>query len=124
MSLCTTCKELEINPEAYLRDVLDRISTHPASRIEELLPDRWKPLREASPTFAPASKSRLFFRVALIFQSLCDCERRQLQVLNGCMISWGTLSRRYSSKCPGSGVIPLRMRSTLPRSVGKTIVAT
>ena len=48
MSLCTTCKELEINPEAYLRDVLDRISTHPASRIEELLPDRWKALREAS----------------------------------------------------------------------------
>jgi transposase len=48
MSLCTTCKELEINPEAYLRDVLDRISTHPATRIEELLPDRWKALREAS----------------------------------------------------------------------------
>ena len=48
MSLCMTCKELEINPEAYLRDVLDRISTHPASRIEELLPDRWKALCEAS----------------------------------------------------------------------------
>jgi transposase len=48
MSLCMTCKELEINPEAYLRDVLDRISTHPASRIDELLPDRWKTLREAS----------------------------------------------------------------------------
>jgi transposase len=47
MSLCATCKELEINPEAYLRDVLDRISTHPAKRIEELLPDRWKALREA-----------------------------------------------------------------------------
>jgi transposase len=47
MSLCTTCKELEINPEAYLRDVLDRISTHPARRLEELLPDRWKALREA-----------------------------------------------------------------------------
>jgi hypothetical protein len=48
MSLCTTCKELEINPEAYLRDVLDRIRTHPARRLEELLPDRWKALREAS----------------------------------------------------------------------------
>jgi transposase len=32
-----------IDPFAYLRDVLDRVSTHPASRIEELLPDRWKP---------------------------------------------------------------------------------
>ena len=43
MSLCTTCKDLGINPFAYLRDVLDRVSTHPHSRIEELLPDHWKP---------------------------------------------------------------------------------
>jgi transposase len=50
MSLCTTCKNLEINPEAYLRDVLDRISTHPARLIEELLPDRWEALRQAGGT--------------------------------------------------------------------------
>lgn len=43
MSLCATCKGLGIDPLAYLRDVLDRVSTHPASRIEDLLPDRWKP---------------------------------------------------------------------------------
>jgi len=43
MSLCTTCKDLGVEPFAYLRDVLDRVSTHPQSRIEELLPDRWKP---------------------------------------------------------------------------------
>jgi transposase len=48
MSLCATCKEMEINPRAYLRDVLDRISTHPARRIEELLPERWKAIREAN----------------------------------------------------------------------------
>ncbi|HVI85982.1 MAG TPA: IS66 family transposase, partial [bacterium] len=42
MSLCTTCKELGIDPFAYLRDVLSRVSTHPHSRIDELLPDRWK----------------------------------------------------------------------------------
>jgi transposase len=47
MSLCTTCKDLGIDPQAYLRDVLDRISTHPARRIEELLPDRWQELRQA-----------------------------------------------------------------------------
>jgi transposase len=50
MSLCTTCKNLGIDPQAYLRDVLDRISTHPASRIEELLPDRWQALRQAGAT--------------------------------------------------------------------------
>ena len=47
MSLCTTCKDLGVDPQAYLRDVLDRVSTHPARRIEELLPDRWKALRQA-----------------------------------------------------------------------------
>jgi transposase len=47
MSLCTTCKTLGIDPQAYLRDVLDRISTHPARRIEELLPDHWQALRQA-----------------------------------------------------------------------------
>jgi transposase len=48
MSLCTTCKNFGIDPQAYLRDVLDRISTHPASRIEELLPDRWQMSRQTS----------------------------------------------------------------------------
>jgi transposase len=47
MSLCATCKALGIDPQAYLRDVLDRISTHPAKRIAELLPDRWQELRQA-----------------------------------------------------------------------------
>jgi hypothetical protein len=50
LSLCTTCKNLGIDPQAYLRDVLDRISTHPASRIEELLPDRWQALRQGGAT--------------------------------------------------------------------------
>jgi hypothetical protein len=45
MSLCTTCKNLGVDSQAYLRDVLDRVSTHPASRIEELLPDRWQASR-------------------------------------------------------------------------------
>ena len=50
MSLCTTCKALGIDPEAYLRDLLDRISTHPARRLEELLPDRWQASRRAGAT--------------------------------------------------------------------------
>jgi transposase len=49
MSLCATCKVWNIDPFAYLRDVLDRVSTHPMSRIEELLPDRWKPLEATDP---------------------------------------------------------------------------
>ena len=41
-SLVATCKLCEIDPFAYLRDVLGRISTHPASRIAELTPSCWK----------------------------------------------------------------------------------
>ena len=31
------------NPFEYLRDVLERLPSHPINRIEDLLPDRWKP---------------------------------------------------------------------------------
>jgi hypothetical protein len=48
MSLCTTCKDLGGDPFAYLCDVLERVSTHPMSRIEELLPDRWHASRQAA----------------------------------------------------------------------------
>jgi hypothetical protein len=37
---------------AYLRDVIDRVSTHPMSRIDELTPRRWKELRHSRSTQA------------------------------------------------------------------------
>ena len=40
-SLIASCKLCEIDPFAYLRDVLDRVSTHLASRIVELIPSGW-----------------------------------------------------------------------------------
>jgi hypothetical protein len=30
-------------PYTYITDVLERLPTHPASRIDELLPHRWSP---------------------------------------------------------------------------------
>jgi hypothetical protein len=41
LSLVQTCRNLGINPQAYLEDVLRWIMGHPAQRIEELLPDQW-----------------------------------------------------------------------------------
>jgi transposase len=41
-SLLVTCKLDSVNPYEYLVDVLQRISTHPASRVEELTPREWK----------------------------------------------------------------------------------
>jgi len=40
--LLVTCKLHGINPHAYLVDVLQRISQHPASRVVELTPRVWK----------------------------------------------------------------------------------
>jgi transposase len=42
-SLVSTCDVHEVDPVAYLQDVMLRVDTHPASRIDELLPDRWQP---------------------------------------------------------------------------------
>jgi transposase len=43
-SLLGTCKMHGINPFIWLRNVLQRIPTHPINKIEELLPQSWKPL--------------------------------------------------------------------------------
>ena len=43
-SLMGTCKLHGINPFIWLRDVLQRIATHPINKIEELLPHNWKPI--------------------------------------------------------------------------------
>ena len=40
-SLTASCKANEVEPFAYLRDVLTRMPTQPADQLDELLPDRW-----------------------------------------------------------------------------------
>ena len=46
MTFCSTCHKLKINTWEYLKDVLQRINTHPMSKIDELLPDHWQELRQ------------------------------------------------------------------------------
>jgi transposase len=42
-SLIATCEANDVNPVDYLADVLIRVQTHPASKIDELLPHNWPP---------------------------------------------------------------------------------
>jgi transposase len=48
-SLIATCEANGVNPVDYLADVLLRVQTHPASRIDELLPQKWKPMNAEPP---------------------------------------------------------------------------
>jgi hypothetical protein len=45
-SLIITAKMNDVDPQAWLADVLARIATHPAHRLDELLPWNWKSMRE------------------------------------------------------------------------------
>ena len=46
MSLVRSCEAAAVNPKTYIADVLMRVQTHPMARIDELLPDVWKPATE------------------------------------------------------------------------------
>lgn len=43
MSLVHSARINGHEPHAYLKDVMERLPTQPASRIGELLPHRWRP---------------------------------------------------------------------------------
>ena len=46
-SIIVTAKMNDVDPQAWLADVLARIAEHPAHRLDELLPWNWRPLRSA-----------------------------------------------------------------------------
>ncbi len=46
-SLIVTAKMNDVDPQAWLADVLARLSDMPLSRLRELLPWNWKPTKIA-----------------------------------------------------------------------------
>src|SRR5439155_20526529 len=63
-SFVSTCQRHGIDPFVYLRDVLRRLPQHPADRLDDLLPGRWRPApaeaekSESTPVASPASSDR------------------------------------------------------------------
>ena len=64
MTFASTCRRLNVEPWAYLQDVLTRLPTTPTERLSELAPDRWQAARQAkaatpsaSPGTAPSPES-------------------------------------------------------------------
>jgi hypothetical protein len=48
-TLLSACKQHGVNPEAWLTDVLNRMYKHPVNRLQELLPQNWKPAEQPEP---------------------------------------------------------------------------
>jgi transposase len=40
-SLVGSCKRHQVDPFVYLKDILERLPTHPVDQLGELLPDVW-----------------------------------------------------------------------------------
>ena len=41
-TLIETCRMNDVDPRAWLADIIARLPSHPAKRIDELLPWNWK----------------------------------------------------------------------------------
>jgi transposase len=54
-SLIVTAKLNDIDPQAWLADVLARIASHPAQRLAELLPWNWHPIPAATASLDTAA---------------------------------------------------------------------
>ncbi|WP_342713491.1 transposase domain-containing protein [Bradyrhizobium sp. B124] len=50
LTAITTCRLNDVDPKAWLADVLARIADLPTSRLHELLPWEWKLLRQTLKT--------------------------------------------------------------------------
>lgn len=57
-TIIESAKRVGLNPETYLRDVLSCIGDLPMSRLEDLLPDRWKQMQVPSARLAVEAERR------------------------------------------------------------------
>lgn len=55
-TLVASCEKHGVNAIDYLTDVLIRVQTHPAHRVDELLPHRWKPPNASGAAIAANSE--------------------------------------------------------------------
>jgi transposase len=56
-SLTSTCRRHEINPQAYLTQLLANLPDTPISRVDEWLPDRWKKSQAKPPSASSPSET-------------------------------------------------------------------
>ena len=57
ISFTSTCARLEVEPWAYLQDVLTRLPATPAGQFGQFLPDQWQAARRVPPPAPPAGET-------------------------------------------------------------------
>jgi len=55
-SVLESCRRYQVEPYAYLRDVLTRLPSMNTSQVEEILPWNWKPKDSGNPTTQPETR--------------------------------------------------------------------
>ena len=76
-SLIVTARMNDVDPQAWLADTLARIATHPAHRLDELLPWNWTPRRDdrrGGLTLAPVNKVHHVHTIARVAEMLGEDE--------------------------------------------------
>ena len=77
-SLIVTAKMNGVDPQAWLADTLERIATHPAHRLDELLPWNWTPrvprLPPWRPDLEPVNKVHHVHTIARVAEMLGEDE--------------------------------------------------
>ena len=93
-TLIETAKLNDVDPQAWLADVLARLPDHPAKRIDELLPWNWRPqnIAAASRLIEHAAGPRSTLPRGLHRMRTCaryQCEHKAPMALAPLLIRWG-----------------------------------
>jgi IS66 C-terminal element len=86
LTLIETCKLNDVDPQAWLADILARLPDHPVKQFDELLPWTWNKARQLVPAAAARTSAPGKIRKRLRFTpdayTLCGDIRRR-QIANG-----------------------------------------
>lgn len=64
MSIISTCRRINVDPFAYLKDVIEKLTANPDTDLDSLLPHRWKPPDHGAEISGPATTPKSSFAVS------------------------------------------------------------
>ncbi len=83
-TLIETCKMNDVDPQAWLADVLARLPDHPANKVADLLPWNWKANQQSKAAGRCLSASRQTIALPGV---LAGCVRITASVIRKCAVT-------------------------------------